>query len=260
MQGGTEDIEFLARSKTRVRLVKLLHKNETLGRDELRSRIDASRTTIQRNLKALEERGWVENGARTYSLASCGEMIADDFLELVDTVSIAEQLQPILEWVDRTELDFDFGLLVNADIVTAKPGDPWAMVNRHVERLKDANDIRALLPLTGLHAMKVGHDRVVKHGATTEHIASSDVVDTFQNDSAYREYYDNLIETNRYDLYHYSQEVPYYLGVLDDIVQIGVDEGGDPRGLIETKNEEVREWAVNTLDKYRKQAEQVPRE
>ncbi|WP_435181347.1 helix-turn-helix transcriptional regulator [Halorussus sp. AFM4] len=224
MHGGTEDIEFLARSETRIDVMKLLHEEGELGRDELRSQLDTSRTTIQRNVEALEDRGWVQDGDRTYSLAPCGEMIAEDFLDLVDTVSIAEQLQPVLQWVDRTELDFDFGLLADADIVTANPGDPWAMVNRHVQRLRDADEVRALLPLTGLHAMEIGHDRVVKHGTRTEHIASADVVATFQNDAAYREFYDGLIETDRYELYRCSEEIPYYLGIIDGTVQIGVDE------------------------------------
>jgi predicted transcriptional regulator len=257
MQGGTEDIEFLARSETRARLVKLLHQEGELERDELRSRLDASRTTIQRNLEALEARGWVKDGNRTYSLESCGEMIADDFLGLLDTVSIAEQLKPVIQWVDRTELDFDFELLVDADVITAKPGDPWAMVNRHVKRLKTADQVRALLPLTGLHAMKIGHDRVVDHGAMTEHIASTNIVETFQTDPSYREYYQNLAQTDRYELYRYTEKIPYYLGILDDTVQIGVDEDGEPRGLIETKNKEVFDWALNTLDGYRKKAEPV---
>lgn len=129
------------------------------------------------------------------------------------------------------------------------------MVNRHINRLEKTDEIRALLPVTDLHAMKVCHDRVVDHGATTEHIASTGVVDVFQTDSAYREYYHELAKTARYDLYRYAGNIPYYLGVLDDTVQIGVDEDGEPRGLIETRNEELFEWAVNTLDGYREQAE-----
>jgi len=254
MQGETEDIEFLARSETRARLVKELRHNGELGRDELRDRVDASRTTVQRNLTALEDRGWVQNSDRTYSLASCGEMIADEFLDLVDTVSVADQLQPVFQWVDRTEFDFDLGLLRNAEVVTANPGDPWRMVNRHVTRLKQADDIRAMLPLTGLHGMEVGHDRVVDHGATTEHIATGDVVETFRADSAYKEYYNRLMETNRYKLYRFEDGIPYYLGVLDDTVQLGVDENGEPRALLETDNAEVRGWAESTLDKYREQA------
>lgn len=257
MQGETEDIEFLARSETRVRLMNELHRDGTLNRDDLRSRFDASRTTIQRNLAALEDRGWVRNENRTYSLAPCGEMVADEFLDLVDTVSIADRLQPVLRWVDRTELDFDPELVADADVVTGKPGDPWAMVNRHVRRLRRADDVRSLLPLTGLHAMEVGRDRVVEHGATATHIATPSVVETFRTNPNYERYYDDLVETERYELYRYEDEIPYYLGIIDGVVQIGVDEDGEPRALLETRNDDVREWAVSKFRDYRTQADRV---
>lgn len=255
MRGETEDIEFLARSETRTRLVKMLYRDGELGRDELRDRLDASRTTVQRNLDALEDRGWVRNGNRTYSLATCGELIAEDFLDLVETASIADRLQPVLRHVDRSELDLDYSSLTEADVLTAEPGDPWSMVNRHVERLKEANDVRALLPVTGLHAMEVGHDRVVNHGATSVHVASPAIVDTFENEPAYREYYEELAETDRYRLLRYSGDIPYFLGIIDDVVQIGVDEAGEPRALLETTDETVREWAERTFARYRDGAE-----
>lgn len=255
MQGGTEDIEFLARSETRVRLVKMLHQDGKMGRDEVRNRLNASRTTVQRNLDALEDRGWVRNGNRTYSLAPCGEIIAEDFLDLVETVSIAEQLQPVLQYIDRSQFDLDYSWLTEASVLTGEPGDPWSMVNRHVERLREVDDVRALLPLTGLHAMEVSHDQIVNHGAKAVHIASPDVIDTFENNPAYRKYYDELAETNRYQLYRYSDDIPYFLGILDDIVQIGVDEDGEPRALLETKNATVRDWAEHTFAEYRDAAE-----
>lgn len=257
MEGGTEDIEFLARSETRVQILKELHKDGELGRDELRNRIDASRTTIQRNLEALIDQGWVRDGNRTYTIESCGEIVADDFLTLVETVSVTEHLQPILQWVDRAELDIDLRLLADAEVVTASPGDPWAMVNRHVQQLKQADDIRALLPLTGLHAIEVTYNRVVNHDADVEYIATDTVIDTFQTDSAYRQYCDELLNYDQYRVYHYDGDLPYYLGILDEVVQIGVDEDGEPRALLETETNEVREWAVQKFSKYKSQAEPI---
>ena len=38
-------------------------------------------------------------------------------------------------------------------------------------------------------------------------------------------------------------------------MQVGVDEDGEPRGLLETDSEEVREWAENKYDSYKQEAE-----
>lgn len=257
MEGGIADIEFLARSETRVQVMDALRREGELSKRELRERIDASRTTIQRNLEALEDWGWVQNSDRVYSLAKCGELIAHEFTSLRETVSATEHLQPVLQWLDRSNLDLDLRLLSEADIITASEGDPWAMVNRHVKRLREAENVRAILPLTGLHAMEVTRDRVLNDCTRVEFIGTSNVVDTLQNSSDYRKIYDDLMKSERFDLYSTDEEILYYLGLLDDIVQIGVDEDGEPRALLETTNSEVHGWAQDAYDEYLSQAQPV---
>ncbi|NHN60875.1 MULTISPECIES: winged helix-turn-helix domain-containing protein [Halorussus] len=257
MEGGIEDIEFLARSATRVQLMDALRREGELSKRELRERMDASRTTVQRNLEALEDRGWVRNSNRAYSLATCGELIAREFTGLRDTVSATERLQPVLKWLDRSELDLDLRLLSEADIVTASEGDPWAMVNRHVKRLREAESVRAILPLTGLHAMEVTRDRVLDDGARVEFIGTSNVVDTLQASSDYRKIYDDLMKSERFDLYSTDEETLYYLGILDEIVQIGVDEDGEPRALLETTDSDVHGWARDSYEAHLTRAQPV---
>lgn len=250
MEGEIADIEFLSRSATRVQLMDILRREGELSNRELRERIDASRTTIQRNLEALEDRGWVRQRDRAYSLATCGELIAREFTDLRDTVSATERLQPVLGRLDRTDLDVDFRALSEATVVTASEGDPWAMVNRHVKRLREAERVRAILPLTGLHAMEVTRDRVVDDGARVEFVGTASVIDTLRNSPDYGTIYDDLMEAERFTLYATDEEAPYYLGILDDIVQIGVDEDGEPRALLETTNGDVRDWARDTYEGY----------
>ncbi|WP_435180696.1 helix-turn-helix transcriptional regulator [Halorussus sp. AFM4] len=257
MEGGRADIEFLARSAVRVEVMDALRREGELSRTELRDRIDASRTTVQRNLEALEDRGWVRSRGRAYSLATCGELIADEFTGFRETVSAAEHLQPVLKWLDRSDLDLDLRLLSDATVVTASQGDPWAMVNRHVKRLEEAETVRAILPLVGLHAMEVTRDRILDGSARIEFIGTSSVIDTLRNSSDYRPIYDDLLGSDRFELYATDEEVRYYLGVLDDIVQIGVDEDGEPRALLETENSEVHRWARDTYAEHLSRARPV---
>ena len=257
MEGGREDIEFLARSETRVQVMDALRREGELSNTELRDQLDASRTTVQRNLEALEDRGWVRGSNRVYSLATCGELIAHEFTSLRKTVSAAEHLQPVFRWLDRSNPELDLRLLAEADVITASEGDPWAMVNRHVKRLREAENVRAILPLVGLHAMEVVRDRTLDDGARVELIATPDVIDTLRNSPDYRRIYDGLIESERFDLYSTDEEVLYYLGILDDIVQIGVDEDGEPRALLETEHSEVRGWARDAYEEHLSQARPV---
>src|SRR6056297_1106616 len=77
-------VEFLARSNTRVRMLSVLAREQQLSKDELQERFDASRTTIQRNLSSLADRGWITSTNRYYEITMAGEWIAEDFEALVE--------------------------------------------------------------------------------------------------------------------------------------------------------------------------------
>ena len=72
MEESIQEIEFLARSTARVRILQELSESEELTRADLRSQLDCSRTTVQRNLEALIDRQIVSNSRRTYSLTPSG--------------------------------------------------------------------------------------------------------------------------------------------------------------------------------------------
>lgn len=247
MDGAIENVEFLVRSEARVRiLVELTDGPRT--RDELRAAIDADRTTIKRNLVALRDSGWIEESGRTYSLEPHREPAVRSLLSFLDSVELAERLERFLKWTDLSHLEFDVARLRDAEIWTAEPGDPWAMVNRHVSGLREMDEGRLLLPVTGLSAKRALHERVVEHGARAELIVSPDVLETYRSNPEYAEYYRALRESDRVRYRVYDGEIPFFLGLLDDTVQIGVTEGEEPRALLESEDSEVRTWAERFLD------------
>ncbi|PSP65825.1 winged helix-turn-helix domain-containing protein, partial [Halobacteriales archaeon QH_8_64_26] len=78
------------------------------------------------------------------------------------------------------------------------------------------------------------------------------VVETLRSDPNYTEPCEAMLGTGRFELSVYDGEVPYYLGLLDETIQVGVkDEAGVPRALLETDAGSVGEWATDTYDRYR---------
>lgn len=100
MDATIEEIETLARSCRRVRILEELRKERALTRDELKERIDGARTTIQRNLDTLVKHGWVQYIDREYRITQTGELISDKFRELVDVVEVTQQLAPFLDFLE----------------------------------------------------------------------------------------------------------------------------------------------------------------
>jgi hypothetical protein len=82
-----------------------------------------------------------------------------------------------------------------------------------------------------------------------------EVAEMFQSNPDYVELFEGMVDTGRFEVYVCGSGIPYYLGIFDRTVQIGVNENGEPRGLLETDSEEVREWAERKYDSCKQEAE-----
>lgn len=219
--------------------------------------LDCSRSTVNRGIRELESLDLVEYVDGGYRLSSLGELVAADFAELAETIELRLQFQPFLKWMPEDAFDLELDLLRDAELLLPKPGDPYAMVNRHVAGLEHADRFLGILPVTGLHAYKMLRTRVVENGAWVEAVVTPEVSNTLQSDPDYAGLTEDMSETGRYKLYRYDGDIQYFIGLLNDTVQIGVDEAGEPRALVETTNPKVRDWAETTFEEYKKQAEPV---
>lgn len=219
--------------------------------------IDCSRSTVDRAIRELESMGIVEYRDGEYTVTPIGETIAGGLEEVMEAVETRLELEPFLEWIPEEEFDLALDHLSGAELWVPEPGDPWAMVNRHVVVLEEANDIRCVLPLTGLHAHEAVYEQVVDGGGRAELIVTPDVARTFRTDPAYADMTAELAATGRYRVFRYDDPIPYFVGVIDDTVQFGADEGGEPRALLESTSPEVRRWAETEIEEYRRGATPV---
>lgn len=253
MEGSIEDIEFLARSTTRVRILEELLREERLTKAELKSRLDASRTTIQRNVAALVDHEWVDGTNRFYEITPSGTLIAENFFDLCQLTDVVSHLGPLLTHVDLEDLDFDLTLLADSEVITAEPSTPREMQRRHVKRTEHTDRARELLLVTSLPSVKAAHDRVLYHDAEMDIIAAPLVAETFRTNPDFTAYIETMLGTDSYDLAIADETPPFYLGILDDTVEIAV--GDDiPRAMVETTNPKVRAWAERTFMEWKAEA------
>lgn len=219
--------------------------------------VNCSRSTVNRAIRELESMGVVEYTDGKYAITSLGESIAGGFENMAESVETRLELEPFLQWVPEEEFDIDLRHLQDAELWVPEPGDPWAMVNRHVRVLEQTDDMRCVLPLVGLHGHETAHDQIVDNGARAEMISTPDVTHTLQANPAYAELTEEMAATGRFDLFQYEGPIPYFVGLLDDLVQVGADEDGEPRALLETDNPIARNWAENKVKEYKRRAEPV---
>jgi len=250
-----EEVEFLARSPARVRILEALQEGGTVGKDELSRKLNVSRTTQMRNHRALESHGWIEETSQGYRLSPCGSYVAEELLDLVDTVTAAKRLQPVLQWLDPDDVDLDLSALSDAKITLSTATNPYAPVEAHVDKLRSATFARALLPEVGRAAAEASLERVRSSGSQFEAILTERVANRVTTDSRFTDVVEAARNLDRYDIYVTTATVPYYLGIVDETVQLGVsDDNHLPRALLEISSDSVREWADEQYSTYRTRA------
>jgi predicted transcriptional regulator len=250
-----EELQFLVRSPSRLRILRELSDDPGLDRRELGDRLDVSRTTVSRNVERLVEREWVEVDRGTYRATPCGELVATELADVLRAVDRARQVRPFFEWVSTESFDLDCRALRDADVVVSTPGNPYAPVDRHVDRLSNARRCRCVLPVTGRRALETAEEAAKNGGTELQMVVAPEVASSFENDDRLAPVFEALRSHDGVEVFVTDAAVPYYLGLVDGVVQVGVgDDDGVPRALLESDDESVQTWAAETYRRYRESA------
>lgn len=248
-----EALQFVSQSPVRAQFMLALVERGPMNRCDLRAEVEASRTTVSRNVDALVGRGWVEEADAGYRATPAGELLTSALDRFLSTTAAVERLEPFFRWFPVDDFEVEWRWFVDADVFPSTPSDPYAPVDRHAERLATAPRLRCLLPQVGLRPMQA----IGRELAEFDHeiVVSPAVGETLRSESKYVEQRATLSERGRIDFYVSDDPIPAYLGLFEDDVQIGVsDDGGVPRAMVETDDERVRRWARDTYERYRADA------
>lgn len=251
-----EKVLFLARAESRVRIVNALEASGPTTQRELRAQLDASRTTVSRALQSLIDEGWIEESDGAYRLTRAGEWIEAAFGRLLDTVGRVEDLGEFLRWFPS---DVEAPDLLDANdvaVTCSTDADPYAPARKQTEVLHAADRLRILLPAIDLESTRTLVEQVTERGLEVETVVSPGVESAMESER-FAPLMREKVRTGRSPVLVARDGVPFYLGLTDDgLVQIGVADGDSlPRALLETTDEQVREWAECLYRDVRDRAE-----
>jgi len=122
-EDALDDIAYLSRSKTRVWILATLSA-ESSTRGELEDATGIPRTTIDRAVNELENRGWVgRTPDGTYSATSIGERIATESSHFIATIKAIRNLDEAVSWLPHDELTIGLRHFREATVWRPKPND-----------------------------------------------------------------------------------------------------------------------------------------
>lgn len=250
-----EQIVFLTRAESRVRIVETLNESGPATQRELRGRLDASRTTVSRALQSLSERGWVERSDGEYSLTRTGAILATELGRVLDTIGRIDDLADFLRWFPADVDAPDFLDASDVEVTYSTNAAPYAPARKQTEIIHTADRLRILLPAIDLDSTKAIAEQVTERGLEVETVVAPGVEATMESDE-FAPLIAEKVRTGRSSVYVAQDGVPFYLGLADDgRTQIGLaDDEGLPRALLETTDERIGEWAESVYRDYREGA------
>lgn len=229
-------------------------RDEATDKRTLVETLDCSRSTVDRGVRELESSGLVDYEDGEYRLTTFGRLAVDEYREFDERIETLDRLKPALTWLPVKELGFDLGCLHDAEVVVSTPNDPYAPANRHADVMADAASFRGLLPGIGLSQMEVGRT-AISDGQRQRVVVEQGVADAIRDRSHYAERVTELLDSGRVEISVYDGSLPYFLGLYDETVHVGVENAdGIPQALVETDAEEVWTWAESVYADYERQA------
>lgn len=250
-----DDIAFLARSASRVRVLEALA-SDPHDRAGLQATTGIPRATVGRIVTEFEARGWVEHDGRYYSASPLGGFLVAEFGTLVEGVKTMQKLRGVIEWLPTDEFDFSLERFADADITLPQPSDTTAPVERAAELVDGGDEVSILAFGSAPSVIETARQRTVQGSQSFEIVFAAETLDALVDDPDVGTWIRDLADCERGTVLRYDGAVPYNLAVIDDTANFAlVDEHGAPSGLIESTDPEIRSWAAATIDAYRREAE-----
>jgi predicted transcriptional regulator len=254
-----EDVAFLARSSHRVGVLKTLA-DGPLTRPDLHEETGISQPTLGRILGSFEDRDWVEQCRPEYALTPLGELLVEEFDDLLDTVETIQKFGDVVQQLPTDEMDFDVRTFADATVWTPEPGDTVSHIRRMETVWFEADRRRLLGSTLGTASFddrkeqaRRDFDRLKQMEVET--IVSRAMLEQGMSDPEIRRMTLEHWDADQMNAYLYDGPIPLILAIADDTAMLApTDENGIPTAVIATENETIRLWVETQLDEYREQS------
>ena len=251
---GCDDVEcFTELLAHRFDLLEALTEGP-LTKSELESRLDISRSTIDRAVRSLEAEEIVGRDAGTVSLTEYGRVALNGYRELRVGLDGLRDAVSILSTSERDE-SIPFGFFRGAKVVDASRQSPHRPIVAFEQYLEDVDSVRSVA--TGLlpDYVEFYHTEVVDHYLTGEIVVKAPVLDNLL--SMYWESMSDILSTGRLKVYETTRDPPYSVkigrGTSAEVALITYGPQG-VTGFMRSDTREAIEWASDLYDRLKDDA------
>lgn len=254
MESALDDIEFLARSSSRVTALEMLAEHPR-SRDELQTLTGASPSTVGRILRAFEERHWIQRNGHQYTATSLGAFVATRFEDLIEQIEAERMLREVWQWLPSEDDGFTIEMGADATITIADINDPYRPVNRFESLLRDTDQFRFVgFDLALLEPCRDELAQRILGGMDAEIIDPPSIANYIL--TTYPKHCADPLASGNLTVWLHEELPPYGISLFDD--RIGISgynqESGTVQVFFDTDHPTAREWAESIYEEYLRDA------
>ncbi len=256
-----EDIAYLSRSSNRITILDALT-DGSYTRRELEEFTEASRTTLDRIVNELEERGWAERTMDgDYVATPVGNHLVEHFMPFIDSVVAIRQLDEAVAWVPTDELSIGMQHFSDASVRWSAQGDPMETIDYFTDLIQETTEFRILTNLAApVPFAEAIRDRILAGRLTAEFVVAEEIIEYMwaQPDRLMR--WQEILEGDA-GMFRHEGTIPCNMYIFDDTVLIkkgGAEPIKEGYGVpIQSDDERVLSWAHELIDQCRNAATRV---
>lgn len=245
---------FLADSPDRLALLERL-RGAPASPSALVDDLDPARRSIQRNLAAFENRGWVERCGDGYRLTATGDAAARTHADYLDRLRRIDECAPLLRHLDPEDAP-NPELLADADLVVASDADPQAPIHAYTERLRElgGDRVRVCSPVLS-RAFHEAHAALAMDGVHTELLLSTTTARRAKELNPLE--FSAVLRAGPLDLFVRDDPVPFGLALGEGSLLLGVYDDGHLRACLHSTDPELVGWAESAFEALREDARRI---
>lgn len=257
LESSLEEIEFLARSPNRVRVLNALTR-ETMGRYEIEDTTGVTRATLGRILDDFAERGWVRENDRQYRTTQLGSYVSRELTNILESFEPVPALNEVAQWFPEEGFGFDLKSLAGSTCIRSTKSNALAPTAHISKRIRTADRVRLITYSVLPGIMDECWRGIIEGGLELESVLDGGALDSFGGDPQMIEQAKEMTESGQSEFYVYHGDIPSTVFIVDDVVLLCLSGGGGaPLAVIETDDESVRSWAASTIDDHRRDGDQL---
>ncbi|NHN49150.1 ArsR family transcriptional regulator [Halostella sp. JP-L12] len=250
MESALEEIEFLALSANRVEVLQLLAEGPH-ARSDLAAETGASQATLGRILSDFDDRSWIRREDGRYEATATGRLVAEGFTDLLEILETESELRGVVRYLPTREMDFDLRRLADATITVPSGTRPNAPVQRVVDLIAGADEVRVFSHAFNEQSLAAVEDRVTEGPATFRGVFSKRAVDALAEDDELRRRLRSLLSADGAAVRVRDEPIPLAVTVADGVVHLLVrDDNGVLQASVDADDAAVQSWARDTFDRY----------